>query len=92
LLAHRPLGWFPLSVLLHACIYESSWRALPYCVVLISIVAIFLLVVPFLLYSWQPLVLSILFSYWSESLPPPSISSSWLFKNFWLTIFLDLFF
>jgi hypothetical protein len=24
LLAHRPLGWFPLSVLLHACIYESS--------------------------------------------------------------------
>ncbi|KAA1098395.1 hypothetical protein PGT21_034606 [Puccinia graminis f. sp. tritici] len=32
--------------------------------VLISIVAIFLLIVPFLLYSWQPLVLSILFSYW----------------------------
>ncbi|EFP93894.2 uncharacterized protein PGTG_19922 [Puccinia graminis f. sp. tritici CRL 75-36-700-3] len=31
--------------------------------VLISIVAIFLLIVPFLLYSWQPLVLSILFSY-----------------------------
>ncbi|WAR55391.1 hypothetical protein PtB15_6B132 [Puccinia triticina] len=30
----------------------------------ISLVAIFLLVAPFLLYSWQPLVLSILFSYW----------------------------
>ncbi|PLW28822.1 hypothetical protein PCASD_17835 [Puccinia coronata f. sp. avenae] len=30
----------------------------------ISIVALFVLIVPFLLYSWQPLVLSILFSYW----------------------------